>query len=75
MSNLLCGRDRMFAQCKEMEAQIATGLAQAERGELIDEDARLRCCGSDTQSSHPSKRSLDGTRVMDAGFGCDEATK
>jgi predicted transcriptional regulator len=39
MSDLACGSDWMFAQRKEMAAQIATGFAQAERGELIDEDA------------------------------------
>jgi Arc/MetJ-type ribon-helix-helix transcriptional regulator len=33
--------DWMLAQRKEVAAQIATGFAQAEQGELMDEDATL----------------------------------
>ena len=33
--------DWMLVQRKEVAVQIATGFAQAERGELIDEDATL----------------------------------
>ncbi len=38
-------QDWMFEQREEVAAHVATGFAQAERGELIDEDTMLEMLG------------------------------
>ncbi len=43
--------DWMIEQREALAAQIETGFAQAERGELVDGTPRLRCCGNDATNA------------------------